>query len=288
MKTKLNITLLAAAAMLSLHSIASAQTPARQPAGLQPIDYVILQLMTDGSIVGNTGADRLRGGMDDDQLHGNDGDDTITGSAGADSLRSRRTANAITGDGGADIYGEGGADSLRLPVNRGLVGHPLGVICGGGDADFLVGIDQLSADPAAWPVRLVNGLITTEPGDGKILTEKPTHGLITTNPGEGSILIEKPANGLIQTEPGDGHILIEKPTHGLIQTNPGDGSILFEKPVYRRFVTDPRSIVGGDSFTGDPMEEDALFQLIFGIRGYAGADELWGDNGTDSAQAPKK
>lgn len=260
MKTKLNLSLLAAAAMLS-SNVASAQTPGAPqhlPAGLQPLDMQILQLMTNGSVVGNTGADRLCGGMDDDQLHGNDGDDTITGDAGNDTL-----------------YGGNGADMLLAHL-----------------------APELSPDPAAWPVRLVNGVVITNPGDGGILTEKPTYGVVLTDPGDGGILIEKPS--FIRNTMDDrvvyqfltsvqypydlvaGPVVnhsIESDQFGI---NGDGGADVVAANARHSSANGITGSAGADSFTGDPMEEDALFEILAGIRGYAGADELWGDNGTDS------
>ncbi|MFZ4763735.1 MAG: hypothetical protein ACOYMN_02175 [Roseimicrobium sp.] len=149
MKTSLLPTSLAVAATLSL-SLASAQPPAAPPhLGLRPIDRQILQLLTNGTfVVGNTGADRLCGGMDDDQLHGDDDSDTITGDGGADVFGSFGT-DSIYGEGGADsIVGSAGADSVRPPVLRGMNNDPL-AIRGYSGPDELRPVSQLNGDEGA-------------------------------------------------------------------------------------------------------------------------------------------
>lgn len=268
MKTKLHLPLLAAAAILS-SNVASAQTPLLPPpAGMLPIDGVILQLMTTGTVVGKTPLLPLCGGMDDDQLHGNDGDDTITGDLGndllyggngADTLHARTSANAITGDGGNDtIYGEGGADSVRLPGNRGVVGNPLGVIVGGGDADFLSG----TSAPAT------NARTTQPAGATSLFTSVQAPYTLVAGPG---------VNRGIESDPfgmnGRGVAVSQVITTVQYPYNVVAG------PVANRGINGE---AGADAFTCDPMDEDALFQLFTGQRSCSGTDELWGDNGTDS------
>lgn len=290
MKTKLNLTLLAAAAMLS-SNVASAQTPLPPPpAGMLPIDGVILQLMTTGTVVGKTPLVPLGGGMDDDQLHGNDGDDTITGDAGndtlyggngADTLHARTTANAITGDGGADIYGEGGADSFHPPVNRGLESDPLGIV-GGDGADFLTGSASIVAGRPVCRGLFSDPLgVIVGGGDADFLsgTSAPATNARTAQPAGATSLftsVQSPYTIVAGPVVNRG---IESDPFGI---NGDEGADTLKAR------THPASngIVGGgadnDSFTGDNMDEDALFQLFTGLRGYSGGDELWGDNGTDS------
>ena len=191
MKTKLNITLLAAAALLTLNVSATAQTPPPPPAGPQSIDGMILQLIANDFVINGAAVDRICGGMDDDQLHGNDGDDTLHGNDGDDTLHgndgddtlhSPQAGNATTGASGLALF-------VGPSICRGLISDPLGLV-------------------------------------GPVI-----------NPG------------------------IESDPFGIT----GDG--------------------GGDlvgqwlGFTGDPMEEDAVLQVLTG---------LWGDGGVDSLTGPVK
>ncbi len=68
MKTNHKLTLLAFTAMLSTQAVAADPVL---------IDTAILQMMTNGFVVGSTGAERIDRGMDDDQIVGGDGADFV-------------------------------------------------------------------------------------------------------------------------------------------------------------------------------------------------------------------
>lgn len=252
MKTQLHI-LLATAALFSLQTKATADTvpllPPPPPPGLKPVDDVILQLITHGFIVGNTGADRICGGMDDDQvrrLHGDDDSDTIYGEGCADS---------ITGDGGADsITGDGGNDTFRsypsqgaftAPVLRGLTSDTLGIV-GGGDADSVLGTATARTTQPVAPAPGAAGLLfTSSQGPYQMTAPAPDKGIesdpfgartASTNP-----VPVQPALRPMGILGDEGHDLIGAQILQLMTTG---------------------------HFTCDPMDDGSL----------------WGDNGTDSAR----
>lgn len=87
MKTKNKLTMLAFTALLSTRAIA---------ADSAAIDAAILQMMTNGTIVGNTGVDRIDAGMDDDQIVGGDGADFVKPSTTNFSFGASQTGTFLT------------------------------------------------------------------------------------------------------------------------------------------------------------------------------------------------
>lgn len=284
MKTKLNLTLLATAAMLS-SNVAPAQTPLPSPpAALLPIDGVIMQLMTTGTVVGQTPPMHICGGMDDDQLHGNDGDDTLYGGNGADTLyggngadtlRSRTATNGITGDGGADSV-------IAPPVWRGLFSDTLGIV-GGDGADF--GRDSGGSLTA----RSVSVTPTLGVPVNKGFTTDPLSIIVGGGDADFVVGAPAPATNARTAQPGDAlsvytsiqspYTLVPGPVvnRGLesdpMGINGDEGADVSAATAAARTANLSVGGVGTGSFTCDPLDEDSLFQLFTGLWGGGGTDE---------------
>lgn len=85
------------------------------------------------TIIGNAGANTIKGGSGNDTLEGRDGADTINGDIGADRLTGGLGTDTLDGGDDADtLYGDVGADSL-------VGGLGADTLDGGDDADTIVG-----------------------------------------------------------------------------------------------------------------------------------------------------
>jgi serralysin len=93
---------------------------------------------TDDTLIGDAGANRLRGLTGNDRLEGGAGDDTLDGGAGADTMLGGSGDDTYVQDDAGDVIGEGrdqGIDTVRSSVSTALPEHVENLVLAGAAAE---------------------------------------------------------------------------------------------------------------------------------------------------------